>query len=116
MRAPTERPSILLVFSLIAFFVVAGIGGIAYIDQHKRLDDPVKYAEDRCEAVLPATQVRTKAFDRCVQKERNKSTLASIAPLFVAGVLIALLGVAGASVGRRERRAEKELEKKLLDS
>jgi hypothetical protein len=110
---PTERPRALLAFSIIALLIAAGIGYVAYADQHKRADDPVRYAELRCEGLVPKEEQRTSTFTRCVDHERSKSTIVSIFPLFLFGVLTAGFGIAGVVIGRIEVRKQKELEKRL---
>src|SRR5262249_20919118 len=112
---PTEQPKVLLVFSLIALVVAAGIGAIAYADQHKRIDDPVRYAELRCEGAAAKSEQSSSAFDRCVAREKSKSTVASIFPLLLIGAFAFAAGVVGVAIGRVEVRKAKELEAILRD-
>ena len=115
IAAPTDRPKVLLVFSIISLFIAAGIGVIAYADQHRRVENPARYAERRCEAVLPDSLIRTKTFDDCVARERAKSSIESILPFFVISIIVTLFGIAGVIIGRAEVRAQREREKKLAE-
>ena len=48
----THRPHLLVTFSVLAFGVVLILALIAFLDQHQRINDPQKYAENRCRAAL----------------------------------------------------------------
>jgi hypothetical protein len=110
---PTQRPRILVAFSLIALLVATFIGFIAYADQHERLKDPVHYAEKRCTASFSDTKPTAQQLDTCITKEENKSTLASILPLFVVGVIVMLIAIVGLVVGRKEVKLEDERMRRL---
>ena len=48
-----------------------------------------------------------------MSKEEKKSTLVSVAPLLVAGIIVGGIGVAGLFVGREEVRRYNEVVRKL---
>jgi hypothetical protein len=108
-----HRPRLLVTFSLVAFLVVALIGIIAALDQHQRIKDPDGYADRRCKAAFVNETFTPAQFSRCVENERSKSTLASIYPLFVTGVVVGILGISGLFVGRAQTRKGDNLTKKL---
>jgi hypothetical protein len=99
--------------AIVAFGVVAIIATIAVIDQTKRIHDPEAYAEKRCHASIQAARPSPQAFASCVRKERSKSTISSILPLFVAGIVVIVLGFSGMFVGREQLRRQEELTRKL---
>jgi hypothetical protein len=99
----------LLAFSVAALIVAAAVGVIAYADQHKRIQDPQRYAEQRCEGSLPKEVLRTEAFARCVRHEGAKSTLASVFPLLLLGVIATGFGAVGIVIGRVEVRRQRDL-------
>ncbi|MGZ4121460.1 MAG: hypothetical protein ACXVQY_06950 [Actinomycetota bacterium] len=109
----TERPRLLVTFSLIAFLVVVIIGVIAFLDQNQRIKDPSGYADRRCKASFLNASPTPSEFASCVTKEEKKSTLASIYPLFVTGVIVSILGVSGLVVGRSEVRKKDERRRRL---
>jgi hypothetical protein len=98
--------------AVVAFGIVAIISTIAIIDQSKRIHDPEKYAEKRCHATL-GVNPDPQDFSACVRKERGKSTIASILPLFVAGIVVMILGMSGTMIGRAQMRRDEELTRKL---
>ena len=98
--------------AVVAFGVVALIATIAIIDQSKRIHDPEAYAEKRCHATLGANP-SPQGFSACVAKERSKSTISSILPLLIAGIVVIMLGVAGMFVGREQLRKQEKLIRKL---
>ena len=108
-----SRPGLLVTFSLISFLVVVLIGVIAFLDQHQRVNDPSGYADRRCKASFLNSSPTPSEFARCITKEEKKSTLESIYPLFVTGVIVAILGISGLVVGRSEVRRKDERERKL---
>jgi len=110
---PTHRPRVLVAFSLIALLVAILIAVIAFADQHARIHDPVAYAERRCNSAFSDTKPTAEQLDACMTKERNKSTIASIFPLFVVGVIVSLMAIAGLFVGRKEVKLEDERMRKL---
>ena len=112
-RPTTERPRLLVVFSAIALLIALLIGLLAFLDQNQRINNPQRYAEKRCGGVLGTSRFTPQEFSSCVAKERAKSTLSSILPLLLAGVIVALLGVSGLVVGREEVRRHDELMRKL---
>jgi len=115
VRFPTERPKVLLVSSIASLLVVGALGYLAVADQQKRIDDPVRYAEQRCEGRFTGDQVRSAAFDNCVAREKGKSTIASILPFFILGIVLLLVGIGGIFVGSSEVRAEQERHRKMTE-
>ena len=111
----TERPRLLVVFSVVALLVVIGIGLIGFFDQNQRIENPQRYAERRCRGALGTKSFTPNQFAACVAKEKAKSTVASIFPLLVAGTLVALLGISGLFIGREEVKRQDERMKKLKD-
>ena len=109
----THRPHLLVTFSLLAFGVVLILAVIAFFDQHQRINDPQKYAENRCHAALGTSKFTPNEFLACVTKEKAKSTITSIFPIFATGVVVAMLGISGLFVGRSQVRAHDKLMKKL---
>ena len=112
MSKRARRPELMVLSAVAAFGVVAIISTIAIIDQTKRIHDPEVYAEKRCHATLggnPSPQ----EFSSCVRKERSKSTISSILPLFIAGIVVIVLGLSGMVVGREQLRRDEELTRKL---
>ena len=116
MRVPTEQPRILLAFSIISLLVAAAVGAISYADQHRRINDPVGYAERQCGAQLPGVDRSTSLFEDCVKKEQAKSTISSILPFFVLGIVVTVFGIIGLFIGRVEVRKQKERERRLTSS
>jgi hypothetical protein len=108
----TERPRLLVAFSAIALLIALVIGLLAFLDQNQRISNPQRYAERRCHGVL-GKSFTPEQFSSCVAKERSKSTLSSILPLLVAGVIVAMLGISGLLVGREEVKRHDELMRKL---
>jgi hypothetical protein len=113
VRVPTEQPRVLLVFSIISLLVAAAVGAISYADQHRRINDPVGYAERQCGAQLPGVDKTTSVFKDCVTKEQAKSTISSILPFFVLGIIVTVFGVIGIVIGRVEVRRQKERQRRL---
>ena len=109
----THRPHLLVTFSLLAFGVILILALIAFLDQHQRIDNPQTYAEKRCRAAFGTKTFTPNEFSACVTKEKDKSTIASIFPIFATGVVVALLGVSGLVVGRSQVRKHDALMKKL---
>ena len=108
-----HRPQLLVTFSILAFGVVLILALIAFLDQHQRINDPQTYAEKRCRAAFGTTTFTPNQFASCVAKEKAKSTIASIFPIFAAGVGVAMLGISGLFVGRSQVRTHDKLMKKL---
>jgi len=98
--------------AVVAFGVVAIISTIAIIDQTKRIHDPEQYAEKRCHATL-GLNASPQAFSGCVRKERGKSTISSILPLFIAGIVVIVLAFGGMFVGREQLRRQEEFVRKV---
>jgi hypothetical protein len=109
----TERPRLLVVFSTVAFLIAVVIGLLAFLDQTQRINNPQRYAERRCRGVLATSGFTPRQFASCVAKERAKSTIASIFPLMVAGILVASLGLAGFFIGRAGVRLSDERMRKV---
>ena len=109
----THRPHLLVMFSALAFVVVLILALIAFLDQHQRINDPQRYAEKRCRAALGTTAFTPNEFSACVAREKAKSTIASIFPIFAAGVVVVMLGISGLFVGRNQVQAHDKLMKKL---
>jgi len=98
--------------SVVALVITLLITALAILDQTKRINDPVSYAEKRCRGELGATASPSELAP-CVSKEEKKSTLVSVAPLLVAGIIVGGIGVAGLFVGREEARRYNEVVRKL---
>ena len=94
--------------SVVALVITLLITALAILDQTKRINDPVSYAEKRCRGELGATASPSELAP-CVKK----STLVSVAPLLVAGIIVGGIGVAGLFVGREEVRRYNEVVRKL---
>ena len=112
MTQKGRRPELMVLSAVIAFGVVAIIATIAIIDQTERIHDPEKYAEKRCHSTLGLTPL-PQDFSACVRKERSKSTIASILPLFIAGIVVIVLGSGGMMVGREQLRRQYERIQKM---
>jgi hypothetical protein len=111
---PTRRrPRLLVTFSWTAFAVVLILALFAFLDQRPRINDPQKYAETRCRAAFGTKTFTPNEFSACVAKEKSKSTIASIFPIFATAVVVAMLGISGVFVGRSQVRKNDELMKKL---
>lgn len=108
-----HRPQLLVTFSILAFGVVLILALIAFLDQHQRINNPQSYAEKRCRAAFGTTTFTPNQFSACVDKEKAKSTIVSIFPIFAAGVVVAILGISGLFVGRSQVRTHDKLMKKL---
>ena len=106
------RPHIMVFVSVVALVITLLITALAILDQTKRINDPVSYAEKRCRGELGATASPSELAP-CVSKEEKKSTLVSVAPLLVAGIIVGGIGVAGLFVGREEVRRYNEVVRKL---
>jgi hypothetical protein len=109
----THRPHLLVTFSWFAFAVVLILALISFLDQHQRTNNPQTYAEKRCRANFGTRTFTPKEFSACVAKEKSKSTIASVFPIFATGVVVAMLGISGVFVGRSQVRKHDELMKKL---
>jgi hypothetical protein len=59
------------------------------------------------------TAFTPRRFASCVAKEKSKSTIASIFPLFTAAVVVSVLAISGLVVGRHQARVSDERMKKL---
>jgi hypothetical protein len=108
-----HRPHLLVLFSTLAFGVVLILALIAFLDQHQRLNDPQTYAEKRCRVAFGNKTFTPNQFSACVAKEKAKSTIASIFPIFATGVVVVMLGISGLFVGRSQVRTHDALMKKL---
>ncbi|HLW16439.1 MAG TPA: hypothetical protein VKV69_03650 [Actinomycetota bacterium] len=115
MKRRLYKPHMMVVVSILALVVTLFLGLAIVLDQTKRIDNPVKYATDRCNGAAAGTQAKlTPAqLQQCVSKEEKKSTLVSIAPLLAAGIILGGIGVAGLYFGREEVREYDETVRKL---
>ena len=112
MKRRFYQPHLMVIVSVVALLVVVLIAALAILDQTKRINNPVSYAEARCRGELGTTAAPSR-FAACVSKEEKKSTLVSIAPLLAAGIVVGAIGVAGLFVGREEVRRYDEVVRKL---
>ncbi len=105
----------MVIVSALALFVTALIALAIILDQTKRIDDPVKYARDRCKGAVAGTQQSLTPLQLadCVNKEEKKSTLVSIAPLLAAGIVVGGFGAAGLYFGREEVKEYNRVVRKL---
>src|SRR5262249_38169841 len=108
-------PHMMVIVSALALAVTLLIALAIVLDQAKRIDDPVKYAQDRCRgAAAGTTQTLTpNQLQDCITKEEKKSTLVSIAPLLAAGIVVGGLGVFGLYFGREEVKEYNRVVRKL---
>lgn len=113
MKRRLYRPHMFVAVSLLALVIALLIGLAAGLDQAKRINDPAKYAEDRCRGAVSNQTLTPDQLQRCIEKEEKKSTLVSIAPLLAAGIIIGGLGAVGLYFGREEVREYDKTVRKL---
>jgi hypothetical protein len=105
----------MVIVSILALVVTLFLALAIVVDQTKRIDNPVRYAEDRCNGAVAGTseKLTPTQLQECVSKEEKKSTLVSIAPLLAAGIILGGMGAAGLYFGREEVREYEETVRKL---
>ena len=107
------RPHMFVIVSILALVISLLIGAAIVFDQVKRIDNPSKYAADRCRPGVSGQQLTPTELSACITKEEKKSTLVSIAPLLAAGIIVGGLGGAGLYFGREEVKEYNETIRKL---
>ena len=115
MKRRLYRPHMMVIVSALALVITLLIAIAIVFDQTKRINDPVKYAQDRCKGAAAGTTVTLSPtqLEECVRKEEKKSTLVSIAPLLGAGIILGGMGAAGLYFGVEEVREYDETVRKL---
>ena len=115
MKRRLYRPHYMVIVSALALLVTLLIALAIVLDQTKRINDPVKYAQDRCKGAVAGTQrtLTPSQLQDCIGKEEKKSTLVSIAPLLAAGIIIGGLGGAGIYFGVEDVREYDKTVRKL---
>ena len=115
MKRRLYRPHMMVIVSALALLVTLLIALAIVLDQTKRINDPVKYAQDRCKGAVAGTQttLTPSELQDCITKEEKKSTLVSIAPLLAAGIIIGGLGGAGIYFGIEDVREYDKTVRKL---
>lgn len=105
----------MVIVSALALLVTLLIATAIVLDQTKRINDPAKYAQDRCKGAVAGTQttLTPAQLQDCISKEEKKSTLVSIAPLLAAGIIIGGLGGAGIYFGIEDVREYDKTVRKL---
>jgi len=105
----------MVIVSGLALFITLLIAITIILDQTKRINDPVKYARDRCKGAVAGTTVTLtgQQLQACIAKEEKKSTLVSIAPLLAAGIIVGGLGVGGLYFGIEDVREYEKTVRKL---
>jgi hypothetical protein len=102
----------MVIMSVVAVVIGLLFGLLAGLDQAKRINDPLKYAQDRCRGGA-STPLTPAELATCISHEEKKSTLVSIAPLLAAAIIIGGVGAAGLFVGRQEVKDYNEVMRKL---
>ena len=115
MKRRLYRPHMMVIVSILALVVTLFLALAIVFDQAKRINDPVKYAQNRCKGAAAGTTINLtpSQLQECIRKEEKKSTLVSIAPLLGAGIILGGIGAVGLYFGREEVREYDRTVRKL---